>query len=132
MIKVALKGLLGRKLRAALTALAIVLGVAMVSGTYVLTDSIKKGFDSIFTAAYSSADAVITGTTAFGSSSEVMTPSFPATLAERLGERYEVTRTDIKSTGRCELPARLERRADDDGFEYQTHKHLVVELRTMR
>ena len=43
-----------------------------------------------------------------------------------------VTRTDIKSTGRCELSARLERRADDDGFEYQTHKHLVVELRTTR
>ena len=34
MIKVALKGLAGRKLRAALTALAIVLGVAMVSGTF--------------------------------------------------------------------------------------------------
>ena len=40
--RVALKGLLGRKLRAALTAVAIVLGVAMVSGTYVLTDSIDK------------------------------------------------------------------------------------------
>ena len=45
-IKVALKGLLGRKLRALLTAFAIVLGVAMVSGTYVLTDTIKNGFDS--------------------------------------------------------------------------------------
>ena len=31
---------LGRKLRALLTALAIVLGVAMVSGTFVLTDTI--------------------------------------------------------------------------------------------
>ena len=41
-IKFALKGLLGRKLRTALTAIAIVLGVAMVSGTYVLTDSIDE------------------------------------------------------------------------------------------
>jgi putative ABC transport system permease protein len=40
MIAVTLKGLAGRKLRAALTALAIVLGVALVSGTYVLTDTI--------------------------------------------------------------------------------------------
>ena len=47
--KFALKGLLGRKLRAALTAIAIVLGVAMVSGTYVLTDSINGAFDAIFT-----------------------------------------------------------------------------------
>ena len=41
--KFALKGLLGRKLRTALTAIAIVLGVAMISGTYVLTDSINCG-----------------------------------------------------------------------------------------
>ena len=36
---------MGRKLRTALTAVAIVLGVAMVSGTYVLTDSIDDAFD---------------------------------------------------------------------------------------
>src|SRR5581483_5617191 len=41
MLRVALKGLAGRKLRALLTGLAIVLGVAMVSGTYVLTDTLK-------------------------------------------------------------------------------------------
>ena len=49
MIRVALRGLLGRKLRTILTAIAIVLGVAMVSGTFVLTDSIDKAFNSIFT-----------------------------------------------------------------------------------
>ncbi len=48
MIKVALTGLLGRKLRATLTATAIVLGVAMVSGTLVLTDTISSAFDQIF------------------------------------------------------------------------------------
>jgi putative ABC transport system permease protein len=41
MRRVALKGLAFRKVRALLTALAVVLGVAMVSGTYVLTDSIS-------------------------------------------------------------------------------------------
>ena len=49
MTKFALRGLLGRKLRTALTAIAIVLGVAMISGTYVLTDSIDQAFDTIFT-----------------------------------------------------------------------------------
>ena len=48
MTQVALRGLLGRKLRAVLTAFAIVLGVAMVSGTFVLTDTIKAAFsDSV-------------------------------------------------------------------------------------
>ena len=66
MIRVALKGLLGRKLRAALTAIAIVLGVAMVSGTYVLTDTIKSAFSTVFTQVYKNTDAVITGKSAIG------------------------------------------------------------------
>jgi putative ABC transport system permease protein len=49
MLKVVLKGLAGRKLRAALTAFAVVLGVGMVSGTYVLTDTLKAGLGEIFT-----------------------------------------------------------------------------------
>jgi putative ABC transport system permease protein len=61
----ALKGLLGRKLRTALTAVAIVLGVAMVSGTFVLTDSIDQAFDTIFTDVRQGSNAVITGKSAF-------------------------------------------------------------------
>ena len=65
MTKFALKGLLGRKLRTALTALAIVLGVAMISGTYVLTDSIDSAFDTIFTEVRKGSSAVVTGKAAF-------------------------------------------------------------------
>ena len=61
MTGVALKGLLARRVRAVLTALAIVLGVAMVSGSFVLTDTISKAFDSIFTSSYSHTDAVVSG-----------------------------------------------------------------------
>jgi putative ABC transport system permease protein len=58
-ITVALKGLLGRKLRATLTAFAIVLGVAMISGSFVLTDTLGKSFDGIYDESYKSTDAVI-------------------------------------------------------------------------
>jgi putative ABC transport system permease protein len=61
MIRVALRGLAGRKLRAVLTAFAIILGVAMVSGTYVLTDTIDKAFDNIFSETYANTDAVVSG-----------------------------------------------------------------------
>ena len=61
MIAVALKGVAGRKVRALLTALAIVIGVTMVSGTLVLTDTIQKGFDGVFGASYEQTDAVIAG-----------------------------------------------------------------------
>jgi putative ABC transport system permease protein len=65
LIRFALKGILGRKLRTALTAIAIVLGVAMVSGTYVLTDSIDEAFNTIFTDVYRGTDATITPKSAF-------------------------------------------------------------------
>ncbi|HET9242759.1 MAG TPA: FtsX-like permease family protein [Gaiella sp.] len=65
MTKFALKGLLTRKLRTALTALAIVLGVAMISGTYVLTDSIDSAFDQIFTDVREGSNVVISGKSAF-------------------------------------------------------------------
>jgi putative ABC transport system permease protein len=61
MIGVALKGLAARKVRALLTAFAIVIGVSMVSGTFVLTDTMQKAFDGIFTASYDQTDAVIAG-----------------------------------------------------------------------
>ncbi len=68
MIGVALKGLLGRKLRATLTAFAIVLGVGMVSGSFVLTDTIQKGFDGATTDAYKNADVVVSSENAVSSS----------------------------------------------------------------
>ena len=57
----AVRGLLSRKLRTALTAIAIVLGVAMISGTYVLTDSIDQAFDTIFTDIRAGSNAIIIG-----------------------------------------------------------------------
>ena len=61
MMGVTLRGLFGRKIRSLLTALAVVLGVAMISGTYVLTDTFQKAFDSIFSESYAETDAVVSG-----------------------------------------------------------------------
>jgi putative ABC transport system permease protein len=84
--RVALRGLLGRKFRAVLTALAIVLGVAMVSGTYVLTDTIDKAFNQIFSESYAGTDAVVTGKEpdiSFQGES-VEAPPVPAELLEQV------------------------------------------------
>ena len=44
--KIAVRGLLARKLRLALTALAVALGVTLIAGTYIFTDTITKSFDT--------------------------------------------------------------------------------------
>jgi putative ABC transport system permease protein len=83
---VALKGLLGRKLRTVLTALAIVLGVAMISGTYVLTDTITAAFTNVVSDSYSNSDAVISGKVAFKNtnSNTEETPAFPAAVLTKV------------------------------------------------
>jgi putative ABC transport system permease protein len=48
MWRATVKGLLAHKLRLGLTALAVVLGVGFVSGTYILTDTMGHAFDSLF------------------------------------------------------------------------------------
>ena len=88
MTRVALRGLLGRKLRAALTALAIVLGVAMVSGTFVLTDTIDSAFNQIFEESYAGTDAVVTGpeTGISFQGDTTETPPVPTSVLERVRE----------------------------------------------
>ena len=92
MTRFALRGLFGRKLRTALTAIAVVLGVAMISGTYVLTDSITSAFDSIFSETYRGTDAAITGKSAFdlGDSGGSELPSFDESLLPEVKDLPEV------------------------------------------
>ncbi|CAN5414612.1 ABC transporter permease [soil metagenome] len=61
MAALALRSLGARKFRAALTSLAIVLGVMMVAGTYILTDTINSSFDDIFTKTNQGSDVVVQG-----------------------------------------------------------------------
>src|SRR6266542_1154756 len=92
MMRVALRGILGRKLRAALTGLAIVLGVAMISGTYVLTDTINASFDTIFSTSYKNADVIVTGKSAVGNTDAgpVETPSIPESLLTKIQKLPDV------------------------------------------
>jgi putative ABC transport system permease protein len=81
MIGVALKGLLGRKLRATLTAFAIVLGVAMISGAFVLTDTLGKSFDGIYADSYKATDAVISSKVAIKTADgDTDAPAFSAAV----------------------------------------------------
>ena len=92
MTRFSIRGIFSRKLRTALTAIAIVLGVAMVCGTYVLTDSISQAFDSIFASTYENTDAVVTGKRAFTGSEngDAVNPSFDESLLQKVEELPDV------------------------------------------
>ena len=61
MLKVALRGLLARKFRLALTATAVLLGVMFVTTTYVLTDTLDASFNRVFEQSLSDVDVVVRG-----------------------------------------------------------------------
>ena len=105
MIRVALRGLLGRKLRATLTAIAIVLGVAMVSGTYVLTDSIDRAFDNIFTDSRQGSNAVISGKSAFDltEGSGATAPSFDGSLLAEVRSVPDVAEAEGSVDGEAQF-----------------------------
>lgn len=61
----ALRGLAARKLRATLTAVAILLGVSMVAGTFMLKASVDQAFDDIFAEANAGIDVRVVPATEF-------------------------------------------------------------------
>src|SRR3954464_7696934 len=67
MLKVSLKGLWAHKRRLFGTVFAVVLGVTFLVGTLVLGDTMRAGFDSLFTKVNDGTDAVVRSATKVGS-----------------------------------------------------------------
>src|SRR5689334_17503576 len=65
MLLTTLKGLIAHKLRLATTALAVSLGVAFLTGTLVLNDTMRSTFNQLFASVYAGTDAVVREKAAF-------------------------------------------------------------------
>ena len=96
MTAVALKGLLGRKLRSILTGLAIALGVAMISGTYILTDTINQAFTNVFNVSYRHTDALISGKQFVSNANSI--PTVAASVLTRVDTEAEA-RAPVRDRG---------------------------------
>lgn len=117
MFRVALKGVLGHKVRFLLTAVAIVVGVTFVAGAFVLTDSIEAAFDELFATSYAGADVFVQGPQGFETSSAAVgaagRPRVPDELAAEVAAvdgvaevegSVEGTATFVDPTGEPILP----------------------------
>ena len=74
MIALTLQGLGERKLRSVLTTIAVLLGVAMIAGTYVLTDQIRNGFQDLEDSVYRGVDVELSPKRAFSSQFSIARP----------------------------------------------------------
>jgi putative ABC transport system permease protein len=112
--RVALRGLADRKLRALTTTLAVFLGVALMAGTYVLTDTINASFDDIFEESLKGTDVVVNPKEVVDQQDREP-PAFPASHLERVREVHGVAAATggIFSLGRI-----LDRHGDPIGAEF--------------
>ncbi len=112
MLKLALKGVLAHKVRLAMTAVAIVLGVAFVSGTYVFTDSIKASFSDLFGDVNSGVDLYVSGVSEFGITSPLIDEELVDQVAALPG--VVIAAPSVEGIAQIIAPAPCEKGPDAD------------------
>lgn len=87
MLGVFLRTLRSHMRRTVMTSIAVVIGVALIAGTLIFSDTINKSFDEIGESSYSGVAAVVTPTQADGTPTDeagVNVPTLPRSLVERV------------------------------------------------
>ena len=135
MLRATLKGLLARKRRLALTVISIVLGVGFVAGTFVLTDTMNKAFDQLFTDAAAGSDVVVRAEQAFAPSAtgpgsgaieerdpvpDTLLPTVESVAGRRVGVRRRLGERADRRPGNGRPDRR--RRSADDRNELDRHE----------
>jgi putative ABC transport system permease protein len=104
MWKTTIRGLAAHKVRLALTALAVVLGVGFISGTYVLTDTMNKAFNNLFSNVTEGVDLIVRTENAFvGIEGEEDRKPVPEALLTDIRDVEGVEAADGTVTGYAQL-----------------------------
>ncbi len=105
MWRTSFKGLLAHKIRFVLTSLAVMLGVAFVSGTLILTDTSQAAFNNLFDDVFKGTDIVITSSEE-GSSTQGLPAPFPASTQAEVEsvDGVKETAAIVLGVGTLEMP----------------------------
>jgi putative ABC transport system permease protein len=107
MWKVTIKGLLAHKLRLVLTAIAIVLGVTFISGTFILTDTLHNTFTTLISNVYQNIDFQVRGAAQFSSSgSDAVRNPIPASILPKILQVPGVEAADGSVEGYAQFVSR--------------------------
>ena len=82
MLRLGIKSLLAHKVRFALTASTIIIGVAFVVAAFVTADSLRSGFDQLAEDINTGTDYTVRGELSFGDITEAVAPAVPAGLVD--------------------------------------------------
>ncbi|MGC9665813.1 ABC transporter permease [Planosporangium sp. 12N6] len=100
MFALTLKGLLARKVRLFLTAVSVMLGVAFVTGSLVLTDTVKAAFDQLYDGLTKGTDVTVRAKSAFTDTTTLGSPKpFDADVVARVRKVDGVAAAEGSLTG---------------------------------
>src|SRR5215469_2568010 len=102
---IALKGVIAHRLRYGLTALAVLLGVAFIAGTFVLADTMNSTFNGLYNQIYAGTSAVVRATQPFnpGTSFTIQRQQIDASLAGTVAEVPGVKAVALDVEGYAQL-----------------------------
>jgi putative ABC transport system permease protein len=108
MLRQTVKGLLARRLRVLLTAVAVVLGVGLLSGTLVLGDTTRAELEEAFAGSTEGIDVQVRPrrATPFGEGPRGSAPPLPASLLERIAQVEGVAAASGSVDGYAQLLGR--------------------------
>jgi putative ABC transport system permease protein len=135
MLRITLKGVRSHRLRFLLTAVAVMLGVSLVSGTYVLTDSLNNTFNAIVDQGAVGTDVQVQGVDSDTESFDgtALRAPLPLTLADKLRTVDGVTRVAPLLQGTAILVGKdgtaVRSGAPTFGFDFQTDDPVITLVR---
>jgi len=103
MLHLTLKELAAKKLRLLTTAVAVMLGVAFMAGTLVLTATISKTFDGLFSEGYAGTDAYVRATSQIDTEFGSQQPRLDASIVDTIAHVDGVAAAEAKVSGYAQL-----------------------------
>ncbi len=116
MLRIAIRGVVSRKLRAFITTLAVFLGVSFIAGAFVLTDTINASFDDIFSESLKGTDVTITPKTKDNANNDNGPP--PGFSASLLGRARRVPGVEAAEGAIFSLGRFVDRKGDAVGNQF--------------
>ena len=100
MLSLTLKSIKAKKLRFVLTSVAVILGVAFMAGTLVLTDTIKQNYNDVATNVYKNTDAVVRSSQSVeGENGQTVRGDVNASLVEKVRTVKGVAAAEAQQVG---------------------------------
>jgi putative ABC transport system permease protein len=103
MFHLTLRELAAKKLRLLTTAIAVMLGVAFMAGTLVLTATISKTFDGLLTDSYAGTDAYVRSTSQLDTEFGAQRPRLDASIVDTISHVDGVVAAEAKVSGYAQL-----------------------------